>query len=819
MTVDARRRRLLLGLPLIALGAVGAWWSLRLFSISSGDLSKLAGESVVIRLVDEARRAKVDTETRLIRFGLPSARPHYEEADPKLRMEAHGFKSLVNESGEACAVAVGRKASVRFFSFDRTSRQAVLEAAGLDDGPQQIEVRLNGAQEPLAVLEPARGDRVEEFAFLLPEAQLVSGSNRLEFSLARSRPWNYASEQVVYPYSAVFRSLRIGRPGEPVDPGDPVPEIAVAFQPAPSLVVPQGTRIAFALRLPTGDSRLRTRLRIHPEDRPKGAVSVAVRLLCDTGERLLLLRAELEGTEAAEEIELERELSVFKGEPVSLQVDVLPAAPGVEAARVVLADPVIEGRQLPGAPGPDVSSKVHPLRERLKGRNLVLITLDAAAAAHFDAYGATAGAAPHVDLIAAKGIVFEDMTSPASYTLAGVGSLLTGQYPDTHGVVAIGTEAGTLRLSGETTTMAERFQQAGYHTVALTTNPNAGAQFGFARGFDHFDALYEPAQGFWNEGVAAEVLAPRLAEHLARGWLKEPFLLSLHVFQPHAPYRPPPEYLEGLVDETYQGPADGSRASIDAYKFHTGPDLSAEDFAALAGRYRANLSYADRAVRELLAVLKEHSLLDGTVVTVLSDHGEALGEHHSLEHGDTVHAEQVEVPWILLLPGDVGLAPLRVPGPGSLVDVAPTLLSLLSIDPGSMRPEGIDRTPALLGALEPERPIFLRSSGAAPAFGVRAGGFAYQEDLRTRRTRLFQLDDDPGEQRPLERERPILAEVLRAELCRFLCRRAGHKGEAAEMSEELLRQMQEIGYLQTEAQSQAGCPLVRQALVHSTRSR
>ena len=810
-----RALQLTAGIVLTLLGVVTIWFFLSLRAIDPRELALLSEDSVRISLVSEAGRAQVLREPTVIRFGLPESRHHYHEPDPRLRQQSSGLKSLVTPDGRAGVVAVGKSAEVNFFCFDQTERRATLEAVGLDDGlgAQQVEVRLNGSPDPIARLALPAFDRLERHSFDLPAELLRVGRNRLTFSFERSHPWIYTGEQLQYPYSGAFTTLEI----QGAAPGGGGFAVAALRAPAdvtarPGLIIEQGTRVTFAIRIPSGDSRLLTSLFVHPEDRSNRTVPFSVRLRCNGEEPILLSKSALDA--AAEPsrrtaVRLEKALSLFKGEPASLEFEAPPAPDGKRPLRVVVSDPEVLGNEIPAPAAPPLPL-LDQLRERLRGKNLAIITLDAAAAAHFTAYGAQEEHAPNVDLLAREGIVFEATSSPASFTLAGVASMITGQFPDTHKVVAIGSDEGTLRLSVKTMTLAEAFSDAGYHTLAMVTNPNAGSTFGFGRGYALFDALYDPAGGFWDEGVAGTVLPGRLAQHLDAGALQEPFLLSVHVFQPHAPYAAPEEFRQGVVDPAYDGPADGSRESIDAHKYHTGPELSDADFRAFEDLYHANLRYSDQTTRDLLALLEKRGLLERTAIIVVSDHGEAFGRHGSLEHGDTVFGDQVDVPWFMLLPAELGLAPTRVPGPCSLIDLFPTLASMFSLETGDAEFEGVDLTRRLLGEAPRERPLILRSSGLLPRFGIRDCRHAYHEDIGTRQPLLFDLANDPLELSPCQDEKPILAEYLRAELCRFLCERAGREAERAEMTEEMLKQMGEIGYLETEVgASDGGCPLLR----------
>ena len=193
------------------------------------------------------------------------------------------------------------------------------------------------------------------------------------------------------------------------------------------------------------------------------------------------------------------------------------------------------------------------------------------------------------------------------------------------------------------------------------------------------------------------------------------------------------------------------------------------DLRASRDLYRANLGWGSAGVERMLRLLLAAGLLDETVVAVVGDHGEAFGEHGNIEHGETVFAEEIEVPWVMMFPAAADLVPCRAQGPASLIDVKPTLLSLLSIDAGDT--DGIDLTDRLLiegDAHLADRPLFSRSY-QGPRYVVRYRGFSYHNDLYTRAERLYHTEVDPRETRPL----PVLdsprAARMRAILCRHLC--------------------------------------------------
>lgn len=791
-----------------------------------------------IELLADVERARFESQTRRIRFGSEQGKRHYSEPDPRLHRDASGFKSLGSGPDDSHAAAIGQRAELRFFRLEPGPVEVALEGAGLSatDRTQHVEVRVNDSEQVVASFElPATSSGLSRRTFTIGADEIRPGSNRIEFGFERTEPWLHEGEGIRYARAALFKSIEF-------DP-DPTGEVgrqgrgtasrnagrALDVEPLPllqdreALLLPEASRIGFAQRLAEAGGRLVTSLLVHPSDRAERTVPVSIFLVPRDGERRLLFKSGLDASvtgSARVPVEVDLDLAGGGGGHCLLEFEVAPASTPARGVRVAIVEPVILAP--PPAP-PETATpepRLEPLRARLDGHNLLIVLLDAAASRHYRAYGARDVLSPAVHQLASSGVVFERMTSPASYTLASVGSLLTGVHPDTHGVVASGTASGTLQLSRSLPTLAEGFAAAGYQTLALVTNPNAGAQFGYDRGFDTFDALYDPALGLWNEGVPVQALVEQFGERLAQLDAGRPFLAYVHVFQPHAPYRPPARFQDGVVDPGYVGPVDGTRESIDRYKEQRIDPYSDVDFQAFRDLYRANLRYADSAVEALLEQLEQRSLRSNTVVCVLSDHGEALGEHLSLEHGDTVYGEQVEVPWILSLPGEPGHGEgrtRRISRPSSLIDVAPTLLSLLSV-PVPQSLEGADLVAELCDSAVPERPHFLRSSGALPRFGVRSLGHSFHFDSLTRQELLFDLEADPLELDPLGESR-VMHEWLRTQLCRFLCGRIGTGGEPGEIPPDLLKQLEEIGYVQVALSAADGCPLLRRRLDHSSRPR
>jgi arylsulfatase A-like enzyme len=367
--------------------------------------------------------------------------------------------------------------------------------------------------------------------------------------------------------------------------------------------------------------------------------------------------------------------------------------------------------------------------------NVLLVSVDTLRADHLSSYGYARPTTPHLDALAARGVLFEAAQSTSSWTLPAHASLLTGRYPAFHGL----EDEGAVLPAG-LPTLAERFRELGYATFAVVAHVYVGREFGIDRGFDTFDdSLLEGG----TRNPKAEEVVDRVLEQLdAAG--DRPFFGFVHLFDPHWDYAPPPPWNTRFTDPGYTGPVDGTLRSLSPW---SGPDrtLPAADLAFALALYDGEVAYVDAQIGRLLGALAARGQLDRTVVAVTADHGEEFEEHGRLGHGHSLYGEVLRVP--LILAGHPRLpAGERRREPVSLVDVAATLLELA----GGAPPAGSQGT-SLLAAAEAGRPVFAESV----RFGleVRAARRGEQSAIDHRALgwrRFFDLARDPGEQAPLE---------------------------------------------------------------------
>lgn len=444
--------------------------------------------------------------------------------------------------------------------------------------------------------------------------------------------------------------------------------------------------------------------------------------------------------------------------------------------------------------GPAPSAPSTPGGE-LAGASVLVTLIDACAADHVSALGYERPTTPFLERLARESVVFADATSAAPYTLASVASLMTGEVVDRHGV----TEPGDL-LPADLALLAEAFRAAGYRTAAASTNMRVHARFGFDRGFDSFELVRPDVEKGGPHVVPPKVLAA-LARTLERGDGR-PLFAYWHFMPPHAPYDPP----EAQRRELAGGLPDARAGSIETLKpFTAGAARPSPELArAIVDLYDASVLYADSVLERVHGMLADSGRLDDTLWIVLSDHGEAFGQHGVWQHSGTVYEEMLRVPLLVRLPGGKGGGRVAA-APVSLADVFATLRELCALP--APAPATSASFAALLldpSAAAPERPVPLlaRTAGPGPHRALRRGDLKLVHRAGEKRYELYDLAQDPEERRDLSRERPEVVEELAARLRDEVraAERLRRRAERIELDEELRRELAGFGYVGDDAE-------------------
>lgn len=350
----------------------------------------------------------------------------------------------------------------------------------------------------------------------------------------------------------------------------------------------------------------------------------------------------------------------------------------VAGAAVVVGGRWLEERRLTAALPPS-----HP-----EAPNVLLLILDTVRADHLSLYGYEKRTAPHLGRLASRGVTFDHAFSTAPWTLTAHASLFTGLYPNE---MSADWQAP---LGDEAPTLAERLVARGYRTGGFVGNliyatRETGLDRGFLRYEDHPVSVAMVVNSSW----LSRWIVARLLRWLGRdqflvwkdardvnrrflAWLDgqgagsgagRPFFAFLNYMDAHAPYLPP-DSLDGRF-----GPRRTGRAMADLSERR---DWSEEELRAERAAYDGTIAYVDGEVGYLLAELRSRDALENTLVIVTSDHGEQLGEHGLLDHGNSLYRPLLEVPLVVSWPGRLPEG-LRVSRPVTLRDLPATVLELL----------------------------------------------------------------------------------------------------------------------------------------------
>ncbi len=346
------------------------------------------------------------------------------------------------------------------------------------------------------------------------------------------------------------------------------------------------------------------------------------------------------------------------------------------------------------------------------------------------AYGAPPGSTPHLDAMAAEGAVFDRAYAPSPWTLPSLATILTGTQPSEHGVWRLTDVGGSRRPL-----LAEMLAAEGYATAAIVSSVLAGPQWGFDRGFGHFDM--ELAAG-GNRGITGAGAASKAEALIAS--LPEPFFLMVHLFDPHLSYERHPG--ESFTEAAYRGTLRGGEEIADLRARMDGLDES--DRAFLRGLYRGEVASVDRAVGRIRAALGKRNPGGGAALVLTADHGEEILERGWLGHTRTLFDELVRVPLIIEGPGAGG--GVRREAPVSLDMVTPLVM-------GWARPQGTATGPPDAGPVpltvdfEPVRTDAAAVAKRTRMRGVVEGRWKLIVDERSGTTALYDLHADPGETR------------------------------------------------------------------------
>ncbi|MGO8718593.1 MAG: sulfatase-like hydrolase/transferase [Acidobacteriaceae bacterium] len=390
--------------------------------------------------------------------------------------------------------------------------------------------------------------------------------------------------------------------------------------------------------------------------------------------------------------------------------------------------------------------------------NVVLITLDTVRADHLHCYGYEKIKTPAIDALAASGVLFEKAVAQTPMTGPSHASMFTGTNPNVHNVRDNG-----FALQPSSVTLATDLKTHGWDTGAFISASVLKKYFGFGQGFTTYDDQMPQTRS----GEDAPSRPGNITVDHAIQWLnaqpKKPFFLWVHLYDAHRPYRPPMKFRQEYPSDPYD----------------------------------AEIAFEDQQLGRLLKVVNQKSPASKTMIILLSDHGESLGQHGEYEHGIFLYDATVRIAWIMAGPRIP--AGVRVQQQAREIDLLPTVLDLLGAKASSVV-QGTSMVPAFSGKSVPSTYSYEETlvpkidMGWAELRGVHTVHWMY---VRAPKPELYNLDKDPDELNNVIDTHPKEYRELDAQLRKL----SPMESSGAEMltmkqlDQQTRKQLQSLGYV------------------------
>jgi tetratricopeptide (TPR) repeat protein len=345
---------------------------------------------------------------------------------------------------------------------------------------------------------------------------------------------------------------------------------------------------------------------------------------------------------------------------------------------------------------------------------------------------------------------------------------MTGLYPTFHGVRVNGNAA----LSEQHQTLAEALAQNGYECGAFIGAFVLDGRWGLRQGFHYYDDQFDLKKYKLLDLGLVQRPGNQIAD-AALAWLEKEqgkrFFAWLHFYDPHTPYEPPEPYLSEY----------GNRG--------------------LVGLYDGEIAFMDEQIGRIMAWLKEKGLDKKTVIVIVGDHGEGLGDHGEMTHGYFIYDCAIRVPLLVVVPVEK-FQGIRVKQQARTIDIFPTLLDMAglpipkdnqgkSLLPLIFRPKTNKNFEAYSESMTPD--ILY---GWSPLLSLRQGKYKY---IDAPRSELYDLSLDPEELRNIQTEHPQLALEMKKALDGVVRQTSSNAPalESANLDRETLERLAALGYI------------------------
>jgi len=362
----------------------------------------------------------------------------------------------------------------------------------------------------------------------------------------------------------------------------------------------------------------------------------------------------------------------------------------------------------------DIKKLMRPLD--VSELNILFITLDTTRADHLGCYGYDKVETPNMDRLAETGILFKNAICQSPLTLPSHSSIFTGTYPFYHGV----RDNGGFYLEQDKVTFAEVLKENGWATSAFIGAFVLDSRWGLDQGidyyYDNFDfAKYKRISLDSVQREGGEVIGA-FFEWFEENYHKK-FFSWIHFYDPHTPYDPPEPYKTRYSNRPW-------------------------------GLYDGEIAYVDFLIGKVLNNLRKKEILEKTIIIIVGDHGESLGEHRENRHGFFIYDATISVPLIIHFPSSK-LEGKQVTAQVETIDIMPTLLQILGL-PVPYEVQGKGLIPLIMGKNSREKHLAYSETyypryryGWSELKSLRSTQYKY---IQAPRRELYDLTKDPDEQ-------------------------------------------------------------------------
>lgn len=419
---------------------------------------------------------------------------------------------------------------------------------------------------------------------------------------------------------------------------------------------------------------------------------------------------------------------------------------------------------------------------------VLFFDIDTLRSDHMGCYGYGRNTTPAMDAVAGEGVRFDRYYCPNAPCLPSRASMVTGLYGVHNGILGHGGTAADLRLQGETRSFTDdlsenglfmQFRRAGFHTVSFSTFAERHSAWWFNSGFNECFNVGDRG------GEPAEKVTPHVLDWLRRNGSRDNWMMHVHYWDPHTPYRTPEDFgnpfeNEPLCDDwitddifkthlLHVGPHGANEINMwnddrsAKWPKHPGCVRTREEAKNFIDQYDCGIRHTDNNIAQILDLCKEMGIYgDDLAIIITSDHGEDMGElglygEHALADEPVCH-----IPMIIKWPGARRGAAAQ--GFHDNVDLLPTVQELLHVAPTTERYQcdGVSYAKTLLEGKDCSRPAVVLSQCAHVCQrSVRFDDYIYIRTIHGGyhlfdQEMLFNVRTDPHELHNLAAEMPDL---------------------------------------------------------------